>query len=86
MPEGVTIDGRSFAPRLMGQSQRERAWVYMELGRRKAIRDQRYKLYGDGSFYDLKKDPHEQTALGKNADAAALVARARLKWSLSQLK
>ena len=86
MPKDVTIDGRSFAPRLLGQRQLERSWVYMELGRRKAIRDKRYKLYGDGSFFDLKRDPYEQTPLGTSAEPSALVAKARLKWSLSQLK
>jgi arylsulfatase A len=86
LPDNVTIDGRSFAPRMMGQLQTERSWVYIELGRKRAIRDKRYKLYGDGRFYDLKRDRYEKRPLGSSADAGAMVARARLKWSLSQLK
>jgi arylsulfatase A len=87
LPDGVTVDGRSFAPRMLGKTQRERAWVYLELGRKRAIRDKRYKLYGDGRFYDLKKDPYEQRSLsGDDLETTALVNRARLKWSLGQLK
>jgi len=87
LPKSVTIDGRSFAPRLMGQSQRQRSWVYIELGNRRAIRDHRYKLYGDGSFYDLNTDPKERyPQTSGDLSTAGLVARARLKWSLDNLK
>ena len=87
LPDGITIDGRSFAPRLMGESQRERSWVYMELGPNRCVRDQRYKLYNDGSFYDLQSDPYEQNSLGgNNINPAALVARGKLQWSLGQLR
>ncbi len=87
LPEGVTLDGRSFAPRMLGGSQRERSWVYMELGRHRAIRDHRYKLYGNGRFYDLKTDPYEQRTLSADDQSTtAMVNHARLKWSLGQLK
>ena len=86
LPESVTIDGRSFAPRILGQSQLERDWIYIERGNERTIMDKRYKLNGDGSFYDIKRDPYEQSPLGSDADAQALLAKARLKWSLSQLK
>ena len=33
------------------------------------VRDQRWKLYGDGRFYDVSQDPLEQKPISKKNDA-----------------
>jgi len=52
LPEGVTIDGRSFAHVLQGKPGPTRDWVFSYLGHRRLIRDKRWLLDGYGSFYD----------------------------------
>ena len=60
-PDGVTIDGRSFAPQLFGEPGTPRDWVFIELGARRFVRDGRWKLHGDGRLYDMRADPFERT-------------------------
>jgi len=65
------IDGRSFAPRLRGEAGRPRQWVYCDhnphpgwakerFTEQRWARNARYKLYGDGRFYDVANDVLEQ--------------------------
>ncbi len=87
LPEGHKVDGRSFAPQLMGKKGRPREWIfchYWDFGRRKAkakeyARTQRYKLYNDGRFYDLRKDPLEKSPLGNPSSDDAAAARKSLR-------
>jgi arylsulfatase A len=74
IPEG--LDGRSFAPQLRGQPGNPRAWMYCYYNPRpertmpaRFVRDQRWKLYGDGRFYDVANDPLEETPITKRNDA-----------------
>ncbi len=86
-PAGTTIDGRSFAPRLLGKSARPRDWVYVQLRDERYVRDARWKLYGDGSLCDLKDAPFKEVpvAAGKE-DPEAAEARKRLQAALDRLK
>ncbi len=59
LPEGVTIDGKSFAAALNGSTVAHRKWVFMQLGKRRAVRDQRWKFVSGGKLYDLLNDPSE---------------------------
>ncbi len=86
LPENRLFDGHSFLPQLKGQKGQPREWVfchYWGYGRNKAkakefARDQRWKLYNDGRFYDLQADPMEKTAL-TDIVGEAKAARVRLQ-------
>lgn len=56
------IDGRSFARELRGEplDRPWRDWAFSQYYKTRVVRGQRYKLYSDGSFYDLSEDPLEQ--------------------------
>ncbi len=65
------IDGVSFSSRLKGEGANNRNYVfchYWFFGRNKekakdAIHNAHYKLYNDGSFYNIKNDPNEKIKL-----------------------
>jgi arylsulfatase A-like enzyme len=76
-PKGVKLDGRS----LLSNAKRE--WIFTQRGRHRAIRDQRFKLNGDGAFYDLSKDPFERRDLRQSPEHAA--ARERLTRVLASM-
>lgn len=70
LPQDLTLDGRSFAPQLLGNSGEPRTsifgWYEREGRRRRAVRwtrDRQYKLYDDGRFFDVIGDPAEQNPL-----------------------
>lgn len=62
------LDGKSFYPQLIGQSSQPREWVYCWYAPRKVYdeaaqvfaRDESYKLYRDGRFYEVRNDLEEQ--------------------------
>ncbi len=65
-----SIDGRSFYPLLKGQDYAARKWIYIWYSRNGSIdraqefaRNQRYKLYHNGEFFDLRHDVTERKAL-----------------------
>ncbi|MFC1613714.1 sulfatase-like hydrolase/transferase [Gemmatimonadota bacterium] len=68
--QGIKIDGRSFMPQLYGQAGNPREWIYCwfsrsgERDRAKVFaRNQRYKLYATGEFYDIRADRLESDPL-----------------------
>jgi arylsulfatase A len=73
LPENKTIDGHSFLPQLLGEKGTPREWVfvhYWDRGRdvlktREFARDKRYKLYDDGSFFDIVNDPLEENPIAE---------------------
>lgn len=67
-PEG--LDGVSFAPQLHGQPGKPREWIFCYYNPRpertkpsRFVRNQRWKLYGDGRFFDIANDPEEKSPL-----------------------
>ncbi len=89
-PPGVTLDGRSFLPQLLGERGNPREWLFFHHDPRPGwdkeryrlerwARDRRFKLYEDGRFFDTERDPDEQRPLGPEKLApAARQARERL--------
>ncbi len=67
-PEG--IDGKSFLKTLLGSDEKHRDWIYLWYTRsgkpgtaKQFTRNQRYKLYGDGRFFDIASDVLEEKPL-----------------------
>ena len=53
LPEGVKLDGHSFAPQIRGEKGTPREWVYVELNGKSYVRDARFKLTNRGELFDL---------------------------------
>lgn len=86
LPEGVTIDGKSFAPTLLGKPrEQKRDWIYSQLGPNRVISDGTYKLWHDGRFFNVEKDPYEEKPLGDKLTPEAKAARDALHKVLSSL-
>ena len=75
VPPDPPLDGRSFAPQLVGKPGNPRDWIYCwhfrdgkpdKTGGEWA-RTQRYKLYRDGALYDITNDVLEQRPLQGDA-------------------
>ena len=74
VPDDRTIDGRSFVPVLTGAGEGAREWVFTDFRPRfpgipevTYIRDRRFKLYGDGRFFDIEADVSEAATLDADA-------------------
>ncbi|MEZ6069007.1 MAG: sulfatase-like hydrolase/transferase [Pirellulales bacterium] len=91
VPQG--LDGRSFLPQLRGETGEPRSWLYCYYCPRperteptRFVRDKRFKLYGDGRFYDVVSDPLEGAPLQDfSTDPAAASAHEALRTALGQM-
>ncbi len=93
LPSDRIIDGRSFLPQLRGKPGRPRGWAYIHhgganvAGKLRAVRDRRWKLYGDGRLFDVSADPFEKSPVGPGEGGAeARAVRARFEKVLASLK
>ena len=85
LPEGVTLDSRSFAAQIKGEKGTPRDWVYVELNGSSYVRNARYKLTNDGALFDLIEAPFKEIPVAKDTtDAAAIAVRAELQKVLDQ--
>ena len=85
-PEGVHLDGQSFASRLRGSRGGGRAWSYNEHLGRSWVRDQEWKLYDDGLLFDMPSDPTEERPIPPGSESPeASAARERLQKVFEQL-
>jgi arylsulfatase A len=86
LPPGVTLDGRSFAPQILGQPGQPRDWVYVQLHADRYVRDAQWKLTKAGDFFDMKDAPWREIPVPSHSpDPGARAARARLKAVLDGL-
>lgn len=95
LPESPKLDGWSFAPGIMGRPHQPRPWLFsyynplMGNGRERDVRftrDHRWKLYGTGEFYNVKRDPLEQEPIALEiAGPRAQEAHAKLKAALESM-
>lgn len=86
------LDGRSFLPQLRGETGQPRESIFMYYCPRpertkpvRFARDQRWKLYGDGRFYDVANDTLEQRDLKQPEDGPAAAARVKLQATLDAM-
>jgi arylsulfatase A-like enzyme len=85
-PEGLVLDGRSFAPALRGQPGAPREWVFVQLARQWYVRDRKWKLTGDGALFDMSDAPFEEKPVAADAaDPDAADGRRRLRAVLDAL-
>jgi len=86
LPQGVTFDSRSFAPRLRDQAGAPRDWVFVQLGARWYVREQGFKLNHNGELFDMREAPSVESPVAADAmNDAAKAARARLQGVLDNL-
>jgi arylsulfatase A-like enzyme len=86
LPSGVTIDGRSIAPQVLGQPGKPREWVYVQLRADGYVRDVQWKLTQAGDLFDMRDAPWQEIPVSANTtDAGAKAARSRLKTVLDGL-
>ena len=86
LPKGGVLDGVSFAPRLSGRKGKPRDSIYIfnepipgpEPHPTIFARDQRWKLYNDGRFYDISEDALEQHPLKEGGEEARIRLQAVL--------
>lgn len=95
IPETEKLDGRSFLPQLLGEKGRPRDWIYSWYSPRQGqgskvnefAFNHHYKLYRDGKFVDLAKDPDENAALSvASLTGDAAKAAQSLQTALDQFK
>ena len=89
------FDGPSILDQLRGETGAPRGWVYSYYEPKRPsnpgvfaefVRDERYKLYRDGEFFDIQEDPLEKDRISTNAGSAeANAARTRLQNILDQI-
>ena len=91
IPEGMPCDGHSFLPQIKGEKGNPRDWVFCYYNPRvpfadfqahagQFVRDQRFKIYHDGRFYDVPADFLEKNHLIKgDGDVEMETAREHLQ-------
>lgn len=86
LPDGVAIDGRSFAPQLRGHRGDPREWVYVELEGQRYVATKQWKLTGGGELFNMKDAPFRQIPVPRDTtDADAVSARQRLCETMEKL-
>ncbi len=87
MPEGVKIDGQSFAPQIEGKKGTPREWVYVELNGQSYARDAKFKLTAAGEMFDLSEAPFKEIPVAKDStDSDAIASRKALQSVLDEHK
>jgi len=87
IPSKLVIDGRGFAPQLLGRSEVwPRDWIFVELGRHWYDRERGWKLNEASELLDMQNAPYTEPLVASNTqDQAAIAARAHLQAILDQL-
>jgi arylsulfatase A-like enzyme len=86
LPDGVTIDGHSFAPQLRGEDGTPRDWVFVQLGRGWYVREQGWKLTESGALFGMTDAPFAEKPVPEEGQSeAAAAARVRLQGVLAKL-
>ena len=86
LPDDYVIDGRSFAPLLLGEPYREREWIFSYIGHHRMLRDRRWLSEGE-HFTDCgaSRDPHDYQDVTDSDNAEVAIARQRFEKILQRL-
>ncbi len=83
LPKEVKFDGKSFVGSFLGKKESTRTFAFSESkGGQAFVRDQRYKLYSNGKFYDISSDREERKPLAKRK---ATETRKRLETAILEI-
>jgi arylsulfatase A-like enzyme/type 1 glutamine amidotransferase len=86
VPERPALDGKSHAHHLRhADAKPARTWIFNQYHTRRVIRDERFKLYSTGEFYDAEADREESRNLAASKDKTMVAARLRLEQILRKL-
>ena len=86
LPTKNVIDGRSFLPQLMGKKGNSREWIFIELGNKWYVREDKWKLNREGELFDMSNAPFEEKLVLNYADnKEANAAYSRLQTALKTL-
>lgn len=86
LPDGVKIDGHSFAGEVLGKPPKPRDWVYVELNGHWYARSTKWKLIKTGDLFDMKDAPFVEAPVQRNTtDTQAVAARKQLQSVLDGL-
>lgn len=92
-PSATKLDGQSFLPQLKGEKGNPREWIYCFYARnggikgQEFVRNQRYKLYRSGEFFDVANDDREKSPLAAGSLTEEQQAvRAKLQTAIDQYK
>jgi arylsulfatase A len=86
LPDGVKIDGRSFAAQIRGEPGRPREWAYVQLDNRWFVREPGFKMNEKGELFDMSDAPYVEKPVAADADnAMSKAARQRLTAVLAEL-
>jgi arylsulfatase A-like enzyme len=78
VPEDWTMDGISFAPRLLRNEASPRKWAYSELRGKRFVRTKKFKLYGNGEFFDVATNPLKEILIRDSGGLSPEETEARL--------
>ena len=76
LPTKNVLDGRSFLPQLLGKKGNPREWIFIELGNKWYVRNDKWKLNREGELFDMSNAPFEEKLVtdmstkNKNANQA----------------
>ncbi|MGZ4972451.1 MAG: sulfatase-like hydrolase/transferase, partial [Limisphaerales bacterium] len=87
LPPKRIIDGRNFAPQLLGQSPTwPRDWIYVQLGRKWFDRDMDWKLNESSELFDMRGAPFKEILVPAGSqDPLASAERKHLQSVLDEL-
>ena len=86
LPQGLKVDGHSYAAWLLGEKPAfERDWIHTALNDQRILRDQRFKLYSNGGFFDVTADVKESNDLTLSSAPEIVAARTRLEAAMKTL-
>ncbi len=86
MPKDMKIDGRSFAPQVLGKKGDPREWIFVQLGKKWYARNDGWKLNESGELYDMSDAPFVEKLVATDGQSdAAKAARKKLQATLDEL-
>lgn len=87
LPPKLTIDGQTFAPQLLAQSESwPRDWIFVELGRKWYDRDHDWKLNETSDLFDMRGAPFKEILVStETQDPIAQAERKHLQGVLADL-
>jgi arylsulfatase A-like enzyme len=93
VPEDHILDGQSFLGQILGKAAKPKEYIYMyyepkwgNFGKGIFVRNQKYKLYSDGRFYNIEKDVLEENPINlATSQGEDLQAGKKLTKSLARM-